>query len=208
MIIFNLIVNQKKYMSDNLPVFIQLNFNEFNKFNKKYNLDINEFILLELINFRYKKFNSFNFSNEFLASLLKISSRQISRIISKLAELNLIIVIVDKAPDKNNKIKSSRNILLASDYFNFTNRQKVQTGIIKKTYKNAIKSVKNDKVATGQVGAYIINTIINSDNSIKLDKNSVPEAPELDKKVITENYKKITADIKKKLLENKKKWDY
>ena len=192
-----MINNQPVDQKNNSPVFIQLNFSEFNRFYDKYEININEFIFLELVRFRYIKYNSFNFSNDYLCNLLKINVSTLTRIKKNLIEKNLIIVNTSRISTGKNKIVSSSNVILTAEYYNFSNAQIKQTKKAGSDYKKQIKSNKKDSFSCAQKEQYIINDIIN-DNLI--DKTA--------EKVDKEKQELIKNNIRKMLAEKKKTFDY
>ena len=155
---------------DQIPAYLEFNFNEFHYFNKNYELDHLDYLILSSIIFRLKKYNSYNFSNDYLASLFKTSSSTISRIIKKLKLNKLITTNEFRTYDiKLKKIITTRYIYLDNHI-----ASKVMTSQIDQTLKkyNSKKSPelqpKNSKVMSSQNGKYI-NNKINNNNLAKID---------------------------------------
>jgi DNA-binding MarR family transcriptional regulator len=174
--------------------YLNLDLNEFQTLHKLNNkIDITIYTIYKLIEFRCNKFYEFQATNDYIAELLKISVKSVSRHIKVLNDCNLIKCIY-----KKDGIKTIRIIVIPAG-------QKVPSAVKNKNVKFTDRYNKKIKsVPMGQFDPQINNYINNSKITEKIDKIAVPDAV----KNNPDNYKKISADIKKMLADKKKSFDY
>jgi predicted transcriptional regulator len=182
-----MIEHQPVLKNNNSPAYLEFNFNEFHYFNKNYNLDQMDYLILSSIIFRLKKYNSYNFTNDYLAELFKTSSSTITRIIKKLKLKKLITTNEFKNYDiKLKKIITTRYIYLTNEL-----ASKVMTSQIDQTLKkyNSKKSPelqpKKDKFMSRQFDKHINNKI----NNNNLDKKDIKIPDKKTNNIVFDNLK-------------------
>lgn len=190
-----MIEHQPVLKNNNSPAYLEFNFNEFHYFNKNYNLDQMDYLILSSIIFRLKKYNSYNFTNDYLATLFRTSSSTITRIIKKLKLNKLITTNEVKIYDiKLKKIITTRYIYLDKHIID-----KVMTSQFDKTLKkyNSKKSPelqpKKDKFMSRQFDEHINNKI----NNNNLIDNTAEKVDKEKQELIKNNIRKMLADKKK-----------